>query len=392
MTNSSETPAKSTAQPVPLLDVGRDNEPLRDEMLAALASVYDSGRFLHGPDVSELEREIAAYSQTDHAVGCASGSDALLLALMAMEVGAGDEVILPSFTFFATASAVWRLGAKIVFVDIDPVSFNIDPAAVEAAVTARTKAILPVHLFGQCAEMPAICEIAKRHNAFVIEDTAQAIGADYQGRAAGSWGDVGCLSFYPTKNLGGCGDGGMLTTNNAELAQRLRLYASHGMQPRYYHHVVGINSRLDSMQAAMLRVKLPHLDRWTTSRQQNAARYDQLLQDAGLTDHLTLPAHDRGSRHVWNQYSIRVGNGDRDRLRAWLAEGQVGSEIYYPVPLHRQACFESLGYPAGSLPESERAAQEILNLPIFPGLTAAEQERVVARMGEFFAARTASAA
>ncbi len=392
MSNSSESAANTNQPSVPLLDVSRDNQPLREEMLAAVADVYDSGRFLHGPDVTELEREIAAYSHTEHAVGCASGSDALLLALMAMEIGAGDEVILPSFTFFATASAVWRLGAKIVFADIDPVSYNIDPAAIEAAVTPRTKAILPVHLFGQCADMPAICAIAQKHGLRVIEDAAQAIGAAYEGRAAGSWGDVGCISFYPTKNLGGCGDGGMLTTNDGEFAQQLRLYASHGMQPRYYHQVVGINSRLDTIQAAMLRVKLQHLDCWTEARQKNAARYGQLLLEAGLTDQLQLPASHPGSRHVWNQYSVRVPDGQRDALRTWLAEGQVGSEIYYPVPLHLQVCFESLGYSKGSLPESERAAEEILNLPIFPGLTEAEQQRVVARLSEFFTHRSASAA
>ncbi len=391
MTKASDAVSQTTS-PVPLLDVGRDNEPLRDEMLAALARVYESGRFLHGPDVTEFEHEIAAYCQTEHAVGCASGSDALLLALMAMDVGPGDEVILPSFTFFATASAVCRLGATIVFADIDPVSFNIDPAALEAAVTPRSKAVIPVHLFGQCAEMSAICEIAEKHDLLVIEDAAQAIGADYEGRAAGSWGDVGCLSFYPTKNLGGCGDGGMLTTNNADLAQRLRLFAAHGMSPRYHHQVVGINSRLDTMQAAMLRVKLRHLDHWTEARQGNAARYDRLLTEAGLEGRIGLPAFDQASRHVWNQYSIRVPDGGRDDLRMWLTEGQIGSEIYYPIPLHLQTCFESLGYGEGSLPQSERAANEILNLPIFPGLSGDEQQRVVARIGAFFATRSASAA
>lgn len=392
MTNVSNTASTPSVLPVPLLDVGRDNEPLRDEMLAAMASVLDSGRFLHGPDVVALESEIAAYCQTEHGIGCANGSDALLLALMALDIGPGDEVILPSFTFFATASAVWRLGATIVFADIEAASFNLDPAAVEGAVTPRTKAIIPVHLFGQCAAMPSICAIAKQHNLLVIEDVAQAIGANIEGRAAGSWGDVGCLSFYPTKNLGGCGDGGMLTTSNADLAQRLRLFAAHGMSPRYYHQVVGINSRLDSLQAALLRVKLRHLNHWTESRQQNAARYDRLLTEAGLDAQLALPSWHPASRHVWNQYSIRVPNGGRDQLRAWLSEGQIGSEIYYPLPLHLQACFESLGYRQGSLPESERAAGEILNLPIFPGLRSDEQQRVVARLSEFFTTRQASAA
>jgi dTDP-4-amino-4,6-dideoxygalactose transaminase len=392
MTDSSDTVSRTINHPIPLLDLRRENEPLRDEMLAALAGVFDSGRFLHGPDVTELESEVAAYCQTEHAIGCASGSDALLLALMAMDIGPGDEVILPSFTFFATASAVWRLGASIVFVDIDASSFNIDPAAIDAVVSPRTKAIIPVHLFGQCAEMPDICAIAKKHNLLVIEDAAQAIGADHEGRAAGSWGDVGCLSFYPTKNLGGCGDGGMLTTNNADLAARLRLFASHGMSPRYHHHVVGINSRLDSMQAALLRVKLRHLERWTESRQQNAARYDQLLTEAGLDGQLGLPSHNKGSRHVWNQYSILVPSGGRDQLRTWLSEGQIGSEIYYPLPLHLQPCFKQLGYAEGSLPETERAAHDILNLPIFPDLGSDEQRRIVGRLSAFFATRGASAA
>ena len=397
MTNSPDAASGKKNQPVPLLDVPLldvrcDNEPLREEMLAALAEVVDSGRFLHGPDVSKLEREIASYCQTEHAIGCASGSDALLLSLMALDIGPGDEVILPSFTFFATASAIWRLGATIVFADIDPASFNIDPAAIKAVVSPRTKAIIPVHLFGQCAEMPDICAIAKKHNLLVIEDAAQAIGANYEGRAAGSWGDVGCLSFYPTKNLGGCGDGGMLTTNNTDLAQRLRLFAAHGMSPRYHHHVVGINSRLDSMQAALLRVKLRHLDRWTKSRQQNAARYNQLLKEVGLDGQLELPTHNKASRHVWNQYSIRLPNGGRDQLRTWLSEGQIGSEIYYPLPVHLQPCFEQLGYAEGSLPETERVANEILNLPIFPGLSVDQQRCVVAWLSEFFATRGASAA
>ena len=383
---------RADAGPIPLLDLGRDNQPLRSSVLAALAGVFDSGRFLHGPDVTELENEIAAYCQTEHAIGCASGSDALLLSLMALEIGPGDEVILPSFTFFATASAVWRLGATIVFVDIDPATFNVDPAAIEAAISPRTKAVIPVHLFGQCAQMPAITEIAAKHDLPVIEDAAQAIGADYEGRPAGTWGAMGCLSFYPTKNLGGCGDGGMLTTNDADLAQRLRLLASHGMKPRYHHHVVGINSRLDSMQAALLRVKLKHLDRWAEMRQQNAARYDQLMGEAGLDRHIGLPPHQGTSRHVWNQYSIRVPDGRRDQLRAWLADDQIGSEIYYPLPLHLQPCFQSLGYTEGSLAETERAANEILNLPIFPGLRLDEQQRVVERIAEFITSRSASAA
>jgi dTDP-4-amino-4,6-dideoxygalactose transaminase len=365
---------------VPLLDVGRGNGPLREEILAALAQVVDSGRFLFGPDVQQLERTLAAVSGTEHAVACASGSDALLLALMALGIGAGDEVIVPSFTFFATASAAWRLGAKPVFVDIEPGTFNIDPAQVERAITPATKAIIPVHLFGQCANMDAIGELAARHRLPVIEDTAQAIGAKHRGRPAGSLGTVSCLSFYPTKNLGGFGDGGMLTTNDAALAARLRLFAGHGMSPRYYHQVVGINSRLDTLQAAVLNVKLTRLAAWTNARKVNARRYHDLLSSAGLERSLALPQCDANCEHVWNQYTVRVSGGRRDAVKAQLAEAGVASEIYYPVPLHLQECFRSLGYREGSLPETERAAREVLSLPIFPELTADEQYTVVERL------------
>jgi dTDP-4-amino-4,6-dideoxygalactose transaminase len=297
--------------------------------------------------------------------------------MMALEIGAGDEVILPSFTFFATASCVWRTGATPVFVDIDPVTFNLDPKSVEAAITRATKAIIPVHLFGQCAEMDLINELAERHNLFVVEDAAQAIGARYQDRAAGAWGHIGCFSFYPTKNLGGMGDGGMLTARDEELARRLRLFAAHGMEPRYYHQVVGINSRLDAMQAAALRVKMNKLDEWNSGRGENAARYDQLFKDAGMDNWLVLPTATDNQLHVWNQYTVRVPDGHRTPLRAYLAEQKIGTEIYYPVPLHRQHCFQSLGYSEGSLPITERAADEVLSLPIFPELTAEQQTTVV---------------
>jgi len=367
---------------VPLLDVGRSNHPLREEFLAAIAGVLDSGRFLHGPEVTALENNIAHLCGVQHAIGCASGSDALLLALMALDIGPGDEVIVPSFTFFATASAVWRLGAQPMFVDIDPATFNIDPAKIVAAVTPDTRAIIPVHLFGQCAEMDAILEIARRHKLFVIEDAAQSIGATYHGRPAGSMGDIGCLSFYPTKNLGGFGDGGMLTTNNADLAQRLRLLAAHGMNPRYYHREVGINSRLDTMQAAVLSVKLKYLAEGTSARNANAARYWQLFTEAGLQQRISLPQTTPGMGHVWNQYTVRIPDGGRDHVKAHLAQTGVGSEIYYPVPLHLQQCFASLGYREGSLPVTEQAAREVLSLPIFPELTDAELQTVVLRLGE----------
>ncbi len=374
----------SNSGPVPLIDVLRHYGPLADRLQAALARVCASGHYILGPEVDLLEKELAEYCQTSHAVACASGSDALLLALMACNVGQGDEVVLPSYTFFATASAAWRLGARPVFVDIEPQHFNLDPELIERRITPRTKAIIPVHLYGQCAQMDAILDIAKRHRLAVIEDAAQAIGAEDGGRRAGSMSDIACLSFYPTKNLGGMGDGGMMVCQRPELAERLRLLRGHGMQPRYYHKVVGINSRLDALQAAILRVKLPHLEQWTAARQINAQRYTQMFAECGLDRVLALPSERAEGRHVWNQYIVRVPEGRRDALREHLKQSQIGSEIYYPVPLHQQECFSSLGYKTGSLPESERASQESLALPIFPELTAEEQIRVVSQIAAFF--------
>ena len=387
---SKSSPDSHQQQPgVPLLDLSRQYAPLREQLIAALSRVCDSGRFVLGPDVAALEENVAAYCQVRHAIGCASGSDALLLALMACEVGPGDEVILPSFTFFATASAATRLGATPVFADVEPVTFNLDPQAVERLVTPATKAILPVHLFGQCAPIEAISRIARPRGLAVIEDAAQAIGAELDRRRAGSLGEIGCFSFYPTKNLGGAGDGGMLTTNRDDLADKLRLLRVHGMRPRYYHPVVGINSRLDSFQAAVLNVKLSHLDRWTAMRQANARRYTEQLTEAGLDRVLGLPSCAAGRRHVWNQYVIRVPNGKRDDLRQFLAEAKIGTEIYYPLGLHEQPCFAYLGYAPTDLPETYRASREVLALPIFPELTAREQQTVVKRIAAFF--RRASA-
>lgn len=378
---------------VPLLDITGDNQPYRDEFVEALAAVVDSGRFLFGPDVTELENEIAALSQVASAVGCASGSDALLLAMMLLGIGPGDEVIVPSFTFFASVSCVTRLGATPVFVDIRPDTFNLNPELIEAAITDHTKAIIPVHLFGQCAEIDRICQIAGNHDLPVIEDAAQAIGAAYHGRAAGSWGAIGCISFYPTKNLGGMGDGGMLVTDDAATADRLRLLAGHGMRPRYYHQAVGINSRLDTFQAAVLRVKLRHLDEMVEARTRIANRYDRLFAAAGLADDpIVLPVRDPHASHVWNQYAIRIGQGRRDALRAYLSEHGVGSEIYYPVPMHRQECFADLQVDRGLLVETERASAEVLNLPIFPGLTEAQQARVVRVIGDYYAGCAQAAA
>ncbi|HZL90223.1 MAG TPA: DegT/DnrJ/EryC1/StrS family aminotransferase [Pirellulaceae bacterium] len=392
MTEGSALRSSALPTSVPLLDVGRANRPLKDEFVAAIGRVLDSGRFLHGAEVAQLEHEIARLCGTEHAVACASGSDALLLALMALDIGEGDEVIVPSFTFFATASAVWRLNARPVFVDIDPATFNLDPQCVEEAITPATKAIIPVHLFGQCADMDAIQSIAERRGLWVIEDAAQAIGATYRGRPAGSMGAIGCLSFYPTKNLGAFGDGGMLTTCDEPLAQRLRLLAGHGMSPRYYHKVVGINSRLDTIQAAVLLVKLARLEEWSKVRSQHAARYDQLLRGRGLDLLAGLPGAADNCDHVWNQYTVRIPGGRRDVVKAQLAQAGIGSEIYYPVPLHLQECFRSLGYGPGTLPHTERAAQEVLSLPVFPELTEAEQDLVVERLGELLVGRMAKAA
>ena len=308
---------------------------------------------------------------------------------MALNIGPGDEVILPSFTFFATASCVSRVGAKVVFVDIDPQTFNVLPDAIADAITSRTKAIIPVHLFGQCAPMDEICKMADQHRIAVIEDAAQAIGAAYYGRNAGSWGTIGCLSFYPTKNLGGMGDGGMLVCQDDAIAAKLKLLASHGMQPRYHHRLIGINSRLDTIQAAILEVKLKRLGDYTRTRQANAARYASLFQAAGIDAEFVLPQASLASFHVWNQYGIRVLNGRRDELKASLQSQNIGAEVYYPIPLHQQECYRDLGYADGSLPETERAAREILNLPIYPELTIDEQLTVVETIKSFYATQSA---
>ncbi len=381
MTQSPNAQESKVTQ-VPLLDIPRGNEPMMDEIQAAIARVCQSGWFVGGPDCKELEQAVADVSGAKYGIGCASGSEALLVSLMAYDIRAGDEVIMPSFTFFATASAVWRLGATPVFVDIEPGSFNIDAAKIEEKITSRTKGIIPVHLFGQCADMDAIMALAKQHDLFVIEDSAQSIGAQFNGREAGGIGDIGCTSFYPTKNLGGFGDGGMMTTNDESLADRLRLLANHGMRPRYYHDVVGINSRLDSIQAAALNVKIKHLSKWSTQRRENAQRYETLFQEAGLDQVVQLPSTAARCFHVWNQYTVRIAGGNRDAIREKMMEAKVGTEVYYPVSLHQQKCFGSLGYEAGSLPETERASSEVLSLPIFPELTIEEQRRVVSQLSE----------
>ena len=369
---------------VGLLALDRQYATLRDEIRAAIERVCDSGRFVLGPDVADLETELARALGVPHVISCASGSDALLLALMAVDIKPGDEVILPSYTFFATASAVTRLGAVPIFADIDPATYLVSPSDVKRKLSRRTKAIIPVHLFGRTADMDALLPVAEAAGIPVIEDAAQSILSTWHGRCSGALGDIGCFSFYPTKNLGGVGDGGFMTTTRDDLAAKLRLLRVHGMEPRYYHQVVGINSRLDSIQAAVLRVKLPHLDRWTTARQENAARYADLFAEYDLDRHVTVPTDESRGRHVWNQFVVRIGGGQRDALRTHLAKCGVGTEIYYPVPLHLQKCFAHLGWGVGDLPETEKAAIETLALPIYPELLFAEQETVVGRIAEFF--------
>jgi dTDP-4-amino-4,6-dideoxygalactose transaminase len=370
-------------QPIPLLDLKAQYASIREECRAAFDRVADAQAFIGGPEVDGLEKEIAAYSQCPFGVGVTSGTDALLVSLMALGVQPGDEIITTPYTFFATGGCIHRMGAVPVFVDISPLSYNINPALIEAAVTPKTKAIMPVHLYGQMADMDPIMVIAQRHNLYVIEDGAQAIGAEYKGRRAGSIGHFGCFSFFPSKNLGAFGDGGMITANDPALAHRAKLLRNHGAEPKYYHKLVGGNFRLDALQAAILRIKLRYLDGWTAGRQQNADRYRRLFAEAGLQD-IVLPTEEPERRHVYNQFVIRTGR--RDAVMAKLKERKIGNEIYYPLPLHLQECFASLGYKPGSLPESERAAQETLALPIYPELTEEMQVAVVSAIAEAYEA------
>ncbi len=367
---------------VPLLDLQAQYESIRDDVRDAVDRVFESQHFILGAEVAEFESEIANYCQVKHAIGCANGSDALLLALMALDIGEGHEVITTPYSFFATASAISRVGARPVFVDIDPKTYNLNPTFLEDAITDRTKAIMPVHLYGQCAEMMTIGEIAQRHGIPVIEDAAQAIGADDGPRRAGTMGAIGCFSFYPSKNLGAAGDAGMLTTNDDSLAEKLRILRVHGGEQRYYHRVIGINSRLDALQAAILRIKLPHLDRWSNARAERADRYRQLFTDAGLSEQVGLPFVRENVRHIYHQFVIRVQ--DRDALFEHLKKNEIGTDIYYPVPLHMQECFSYLGYGANELPESVRASKETLALPIYPELTVEQQRYVVEVVEKFY--------
>ncbi len=374
---------------VPLLDLSAHHTPIQQEILKAIETVFKSQAFILGGEVETLEKRIAAYCRMSHAIGVSSGTDALLVSLMALEIGAGDEVITSPYSFFATAGAIARVGAKPVFVDIDPATYNINPALIAQAITPRTKAIIPVHLFGQCADMGPILEIAKKHSLAVIEDAAQAIGAEYSdGERAGSMGTVGCFSFFPTKNLGALGDGGMVVTHDPDLAEKVRLLRVHGSESKYYHKIVGGNFRLDALQAAVLNVKLDYLDRWTRGRQENAQTYRLLFKESGLIESqgLILPKavyeffvpH----YHIYNQFVIRVPN--RDSLRDYLQQAGIGTEVYYPVPLHLQKCFHPLGYQEGNFPSAEKAARETLALPIFPGLSKEQQKYVVQTIQAFY--------
>ena len=367
---------------VPLLDLDAQYRALRDDLLAAIARVCDSQRFIHGPEVDALERELATYLQVPHTVGVSSGTDALLMALMGLGIGPGDEVITTPYSFFATAGAIVRVAAQPVFVDIEADTFNIDPNAVAAAITSRTRAIIPVHLFGQPAELAPLLALASKAGIHLVEDAAQAIGASYHGRPAGSWGTIGCFSFFPSKNLGAFGDAGLVTCLDGPLAHRLRLLRNHGMEPKYYHQLVGGNFRLDALQAAILRVKLPHLASWTAARRRNAARYRALFADAGLSGIVKLPLEAPDRTHIYNQFVVRVPN--RDSARTHLAEHGIGTEIYYPVPFHLQACFADLGYKTGAFPAAEAAARESLALPIYSELTEAQQATVVSSLRAFY--------
>jgi len=372
---------------IPLLDLKRQYHSIKLEIDEAIQKVLESGRFILGPEVKAFEEEIATYCGVKHAIGVASGTDALLLSLRALGIGPGDKVIIPSFTFFATAGVVHNVGATPVFADIDPKTYNIDPENVRElfshypSLITEAKAIIPVHLYGQPADMDEIMEIAKEYNLYVIEDAAQAIGAEYRGRKVGTIGNLGCFSFFPTKNLGAYGDGGMVITNDDKLAEQVRILRVHGSKPKYYHHTVGTNSRLDAIQAAILCVKLPHLEEWTAARQRIATTYDDMLKDV---HEIEIPYRAPDRTHIFHQYTIRVADGKRDALQKYLKGQDIGTGIYYPLPLHLQECFQPLGYKKGDLPVSEQASHKVLSLSIFPELTEEEIRQVVKAIREFF--------
>jgi dTDP-4-amino-4,6-dideoxygalactose transaminase len=366
---------------VPLLDLKTQYAPIRLEILAGIERVCESQHFILGPEVEELEKAIAEFCGSRFAIGVSSGTDALLAALMAIGVGQGDEVITTSYSFFATAGVIARLGARPIFVDIDPRTFNLDPKQVDGKINSRTKAILPVHLFGRCADMNTLLKLAKKHGVHVIEDAAQAIGArDGEGQQAGTIGDMGCFSFFPSKNLGAFGDGGMVVTDDPKLAEVLRMLRVHGAKPKYYHSIIGGNFRLDALQASVLRVKLKYLASWTEARRKNAERYRLMVEEKGLLEWVSLPEDVPG--HIYNQFVVRVGN--RDGLQAFLRQRGVATEVYYPLPLPCQECFENLGHRRGDFPEAEAAAEQSLALPVYPELTADQQRYVVDQIMEFY--------
>jgi len=368
---------------IPLCDLQGQYRELEPQLLEAASRVLASGQWIQGPEVSGLEEEVAQYCGAGYGIGCSSGSDALLLALAALGVGPGDEVILPPFTFFASVGAVCRLGARPVFADIDPLSFDLDPHQVENKITSRTKAIMVVHLFGQCADMEPLWQTAERHNLPIVEDAAQAIGAEYYGKRTGTLGAIGCFSFYPSKNLGAYGDAGLIVTSDPDWAEQMKCLRMHGMEKRYFHKYMGWNARLDALQAALLRVKLPYLDRWVASRQAVAQRYDALIEESHLSRYLTRPTVLPHRRHVFNQYVVRVARGQRDDLVQHLRGDKIGCEIYYPVPLHLQQCLEYLDYGPGDFPASEEAAQCVLALPMFPELAYEQQRWVIQSCANF---------
>jgi len=362
---------------VPFLDLKRQYGAIKKEMDEAVFSVLSNTQFILGPEVKSLEEKIASYCGTKFAIGVASGTDALLLSLRAGGVKSGDEVVTTGFSFFASAGVISRLGANPIFVDIDPETYNINPDQIEKKVTPKTKAIMPVYLFGQCANMDPIMEVARKHNLKVIEDAAQAIGAEYKGKKAGAIGEFGCFSFFPSKNLGGAGDGGMVVTNDPELAEMVRILRVHGSKPKYYHSTIGYNSRLDTIQAAILSVKLKYLDDWTKKRREHAEVYNSAFKDLDMI----TPKEENFNYHIYNQYTIAVKN--RDELRNYLKEKQIGHDTYYPVPLHLQECYKFLGYKKGDLPISEKKAEEVVSIPIYPELTEEEQEYVISTIKGF---------
>jgi dTDP-4-amino-4,6-dideoxygalactose transaminase len=382
----------SNAPAIPLCDLQAQHCELQPQLDEAMRRVVASGQVIMGHEVTALEEEVARYCGAGHALGCGSGTDALLLALRALDIGPEDEVIVPTFTFFATAGAVCRAGARPVFADIDPLTYNLDPLQVENKITSRTRAIIPVHMYGQCADMEPLWHVAERHSLPIIEDAAQAFGSEYQGKRTGTLASIACFSFYPSKILGAAGDAGMVVTNDPDWAQRIGCLRVHGMAPKYFHRYLGWNARLDAVQAAVLRVKLPHVERWIEARQQAARRYDGLIEEYHLAGFLERPVVRPHRRHVFNYYVVRVGQGQRDALVRHFQAERIGYEVYYPTPLHLQPCLGYLGHAEGDFPASEAACRSVLALPLYPELTADQQRRVVQACATFVRTRGRKAA